>query len=153
MFNNLRRFLSDLAGDRTAAPEAHDERVAAAALLHHVIAVDGVVEPQETDALRAAVAKAFDLTPAEADKLVAAGAEADLQSVDLYSFTSVLKARMDEAGRERVVAMMWDMVYADGAVHEFEDNVLWRVAELLGISGRDRIRLKQAARPKAPGTA
>ena len=31
------------------------------------------------------------------------------------------------------------MVFADGKVTEFEDNVLWRAADLLGISGRDRI--------------
>jgi uncharacterized tellurite resistance protein B-like protein len=34
------------------------------------------------------------------------------------------------------------MVFADGKVTEFEDNVLWRAADLLGISGRDRIELK-----------
>ena len=60
---------------------------------------------------------------------------------------------VDEEGRLRIVEMMWEMVFADGKVTEFEDNVLWRAADLLGISGRDRIELKhavperQAARP------
>ena len=49
---------------------------------------------------------------------------------------------VDEAGRRRIVEMMWEMVFADGKVTEFEDNVLWRAADLLGISGRDRIDLK-----------
>jgi uncharacterized tellurite resistance protein B-like protein len=31
------------------------------------------------------------------------------------------------------------MVYADGEVHEFEDNLVWRIAELLGVQSRDRI--------------
>jgi hypothetical protein len=30
--------------------------------------------------------------------------------------------------------MMWELVYADGQVSEFEDNVVWRAADLLGIS-------------------
>jgi hypothetical protein len=34
------------------------------------------------------------------------------------------------------------MVYADGQVTEFEDNVVWRAADLLGISSRDRIDRK-----------
>jgi uncharacterized tellurite resistance protein B-like protein len=38
--------------------------------------------------------------------------------------------------------MMWELVYADGQVSEFEDNVVWRAAELLGISTRDRVDLK-----------
>ena len=27
--------------------------------------------------------------------------------------------------------MMWELVYADGQVSEFEDNVVWRAADLL----------------------
>jgi uncharacterized tellurite resistance protein B-like protein len=38
--------------------------------------------------------------------------------------------------------MMWELVYADGQVSEFEDNVVWRAADLLGVSARDRIDLK-----------
>jgi len=73
------------------------------------------------------------------------GAPSDT-AVDLYGFTSVLKRRLDEAERERIVSMMWELVYADGKVHEFEDNLIWRVAELLGVSSQARIRLKQAVR-------
>jgi uncharacterized tellurite resistance protein B-like protein len=49
---------------------------------------------------------------------------------------------VDEAGRLRIVEMMWELVYADGQVSEFEDNVVWRAADLLGVSSRDRIDLK-----------
>jgi uncharacterized tellurite resistance protein B-like protein len=50
--------------------------------------------------------------------------------------------QVDEAGRLKIVEMMWEIAYADGAVTEFEDNVVWRAADLLGISSRDRIELK-----------
>jgi uncharacterized tellurite resistance protein B-like protein len=49
---------------------------------------------------------------------------------------------VDEEGRLRMVEMMWELVYADGQVTEFEDNVVWRAADLLGVSSRDRIDLK-----------
>ena len=38
------------------------------------------------------------------------------------------------------------MVYADGDVHEFEDNIVWRVAELLDIDARSRMELKSQVR-------
>jgi uncharacterized tellurite resistance protein B-like protein len=49
---------------------------------------------------------------------------------------------------------MWELVYADGNVTEFEDNVVWRAADLLGVSSRDRVELKHqvAARRPAPAT-
>jgi uncharacterized tellurite resistance protein B-like protein len=37
------------------------------------------------------------------------------------------------------------MVFADGNISEFEDNVMWRVADLLGVSNRDRIELRREA--------
>jgi uncharacterized tellurite resistance protein B-like protein len=36
---------------------------------------------------------------------------------------------------------MWEIAYADGKVDEFESNVIWRAADLLGISSRERIEL------------
>ena len=74
------------------------------------------------------------------------------EAVDLYHFTSVIMRSVNEAGRLRIVEMMWELVYADGQVSEFEDNVVWRAADLLGVSSRDRIDLKHrvAARQPAP---
>jgi len=47
--------------------------------------------------------------------------------------------------------MMWELVYADGQVTEFEDNVVWRASDLLGIAQRDRIDLKRAVADRASG--
>ncbi len=67
----------------------------------------------------------------------------DENAVDLYAFTSVLKRELDEEQRKAVVELMWEMVFADGEVSEFEDNVVWRVAELIGVSTRDRMVIRQ----------
>ncbi|MNL86338.1 Tellurite resistance protein TerB [compost metagenome] len=44
--------------------------------------------------------------------------------------------------------MLWEIVYADGERSEMEDHVIWRIADLLGVSGRDRVlkRREVAAR-------
>jgi uncharacterized tellurite resistance protein B-like protein len=34
-------------------------------------------------------------------------------------------------------------VFADGVVNELEDNMVWRTAELLGVSSRDRMILRK----------
>ena len=58
---------------------------------------------------------------------------------------------VNDEGRLRIVEMMWELVYADGEISEFEDNVVWRAADLLGISSRDRIDLKHRVAEKQPG--
>ena len=152
MISALKRFLTDLTGDPEPKPIGADQgRLAAAALLYHVTAIDGVVGEDESVRLRALLKERFVLGDDDLDDLVAAAENADKQAVDLYGFTSVLKQRLDIAERERLVGMMWELVYADGKVHEFEDNLIWRAAELLGVSSDVRIRLKQAARGHGGG--
>ena len=52
-------------------------------------------------------------------------------------------ARSTKSGRARIIEMMWQIVYADGRRDELEDNLLWRAADLLGVSPRERIELRQ----------
>ena len=150
MLSALRRFLSDMSAGNDRAEVGEDEvQLAAAALLFHVIAVDGMASEDERGQLTALLERRYDLGPDEARSLLKAAEDADAEAVDLYAFTSVLKRRLDEADRERIVEMMWKLVYSDGAVHEFEDNVVWRVAELLAVPSQTRIRLKKAVRGDA----
>ena len=108
-----------------------------------MIAVDGIVEESEKARLRETLAARFDLDAAQTSDLVEAARQRSLESVDLYAFTSVLNRKLDNEGRARIVEMLWEMVYADGTVHEFEDNALWRIAELLNVPSRERIRLRK----------
>jgi uncharacterized tellurite resistance protein B-like protein len=47
---------------------------------------------------------------------------------------------------------MWEIVYADGELHELEDNVVWRVAELIGVDSRERIALRHLVQGQHPET-
>jgi uncharacterized tellurite resistance protein B-like protein len=147
MLDSLRAFLSDLTNSGAKVEVGEDEvRLSAAALMFHVIAVDGVVAPEELALLTDLLKRRFNLDPAETAALIAAAESAEAEAVDLYRFTSVLKQRLDAADRERIIAMLWKLTFADGTLSEFEDNAIWRVAELLGVSTQARIRLKQLAR-------
>ena len=73
--------------------------------------------------------------------MLAEATQAEHEAVDLYHFTRLLNRALDEDGRRRMVEMMWEIVYADGRVTEFESNLIWRAADLLGISSRERIEL------------
>jgi uncharacterized tellurite resistance protein B-like protein len=145
MFESFRRFLSDVAeGDKHPAHFGHDDyRLAAAALLVHTAAIDGNISDLERGKLHAVIKRQFGLDEATTDELVAEATEAEHEAIDLYHFTSVINRSLDEDGRRRVVEMMWEIVYADGRVTEFESNLIWRAADLLGISRHERIALRE----------
>ena len=97
----------------------------------------------ERDKLHAVIKQRFNLDDAATDELVAAATEAEQKAIDLYQFTARLNRSLDKAGRARMVEMMWQIVYADGVVTEFEDNLIWRAADLLGISREERLALRE----------
>jgi len=145
MFEALRRFVSDLAEGETHPNRfaENDYRLAAAALLVHAAAIDGVISDIERERLHAIIKRWFDLDEAATNELLNAATAAEQQAIDLYHFTSLLDRSLDEDGRRRVVEMMWEIVFVDGRVSEFEDNLIWRAADLLGVSTRERVELRQ----------
>jgi uncharacterized tellurite resistance protein B-like protein len=150
MIAAIREFFDRLSNPGVVGDLAEEEvRLAVAALLYHVVAVDGVVSPAERTTLTELLKSHFGLDPQSTTSLVEAAETADEEAVDLYHFTSLLKQRLEVADRERIIEMMWRLVYADGGMHEFEENVVWRVAELLSVSSQVRIRLKLAVRDSA----
>jgi uncharacterized tellurite resistance protein B-like protein len=151
MLNALRDFIGRIAAeDRKPNFDADDYRLALAALLVHCAEIDGGVSPDEREKLGALLAGRFGVAGDELEALLTEAGHAEREAVDLYGFTSVLKRQMSEDERVRVVESLWEIVFADGASHEFEENLVWRVAELLGVSRQDRLARKRAVAEKKP---
>ena len=145
MFNALRDFVRQI-GQKPEVQhyDDNDKRLALAALLVHCTAIDGVVDDVERDRLRVVLTDEFGLTGDELETLVSDAIAADNEAVDLYRFTSVLTRNLTAEDRIHVVEKLWEIVFADGKVHEFEENLVWRVAELLGVARHDRLATKFA---------
>jgi len=145
MFEALTRLFSNAAPAQNFAIEP---QLAVAALLVHLAAVDGVVTDIERATLKGALTDHYGLDENEVDKLIADATRRDAESVDFYRFTSAISSLPDEE-KLGIVRMMWQVVYSDSENHELEDNMVWRIAELIHVSSRDRTVLRnQMARGK-----
>jgi len=154
MFDRFQKFLHSLSldGGRDDRNRHDDPRVAAAALFYHVIDADGIVSESERNQLRTLLQAEYDIHGRELDALMAAGQRADEEAVDLYGFTSILKRNLEASQRLKLIELLWELAYADGERHELEDHIVWRIAELLGVSDRDRIVLRQNVADRTGGT-
>ena len=156
MLNGLRQFIADVVSPHAQGNRAFDDdsyQLAATALLIHVISLDGEPSEVEKRKLHSLIESRFGLDRGTADHLIASATLVEGEAVDLYHFTSVLKRSLDEEGRRQLVGMLWELAYADGDIDECEENVVWRVAELLGVSTRERVTLRQYARDEASSDA
>lgn len=139
-----------------AGPQAetlgHEPRLAVAALLVHLAAVDGAMRPAERTAVKGALQDHYGLGEADVDRLIREAMQRDSEAVDFYRFTSAL-TQLEADERVEIVRMMWQVVFADGRNHELEDNMVWRIAELIGVPARQRTILRnQMSRGSKPET-
>jgi uncharacterized tellurite resistance protein B-like protein len=142
-----------ICGDKRSGPDASDADVAAVALFYHVIGADGVVDEAEAAKLKDHDHPRNMLTAAPSAKvLLQAGEAADRESVDLYSFTSVLNRSLDPEGKVHFIELLWRLAYADGHRHELEDHVVWRISDLMGVSSRERVLARQRALARMPAS-
>jgi uncharacterized tellurite resistance protein B-like protein len=131
-----RRIAERVLGEDQRAKHLREEelQLAAAALLVHASLIDGRADPEERRKLRSLLQARFNLGEDEFDRILGEAEAWEQESVDLYSFTSVLCRELDQEGRQRIVEMLWEIVLADGVLHEYEADLVSRGAELLGVS-------------------
>jgi uncharacterized tellurite resistance protein B-like protein len=155
MIETLRKFFDELTGGakHPGGFDENDYRLASAALLLHAAAIDGKIAEVERNLLRELLQQRFDLDDAATSALIATATAAEHEAIDLYHFTHLLNRLLDDDGRCRIIEMMWQIVFADGRITEFEDNLIWRTADLLGVSSHERIALRRRIARKSKSGA
>jgi uncharacterized tellurite resistance protein B-like protein len=145
LWTKLKDLVEGVESDRSGVKDLRGEelRVAAGALLINAGSIDGRFDPEEKRKVKELLQRRFDLEPNDLRQLFDEAAAEEREAVDLYRFTSVLCRELNQDGRKRIVEMLWEVVMADGVVDEFEANLVWRVAELIGVSTRDRVTLRK----------
>ena len=124
-----------------AALSSNDPKLSVAVLLVHLAAVDGQMKDEERTAIKGALIDHYAMDESAVDKLIKEAALRDAEAVDFYKFTSGL-TQLEMEDRIEIVRMMWMVVFSDKKNHELEDNMVWRIAELIGVSSRDRTILR-----------
>jgi uncharacterized tellurite resistance protein B-like protein len=144
MFGSFKTLIGSLVSD--AGRQNRFEKdclVATAALLIRMACVDGELSEAKRGKLHAVVKSNLGLDDLTSLQLIDDAVVADRSAIDLYHFTRQLSAVLDDEGRRRVVKMMWEVAYGDESVNEVSSNIIWRVADLLGVPSRQRIELRQ----------
>src|SRR5262245_63797893 len=144
MFRSFKDFIASLSSSTGVQRfEAEERQLATAALLARVATVDREMSEARREKICALMKAHFGLEDAAAAQLTHNAIEAAGSAVDLYQFTHQLNAMLDDTGRQCAVKMMWQVVYVDGRVNNFESNIIWRNADILGVSNRQHIDLSR----------
>ena len=126
--------------EETSAARRHsfeERQLAAAALLVEAASMDSHFGAAERATIGDLLRSRFGLSGAEADELLAEAEEAASESVQWQGFTSAVKDGFAPEERIQVIEMLWEVVYADGQLHDYEASLLRRITGLLYVPDRD----------------
>lgn len=129
--------------------EKNDEQLAAAVLMVEVAAHDGEVSRVEREHILHLLEHKMGLSAEEALELFVDAIATQDDSNHILNFTRKIKDHFDEAGREHILELMWEVVFADGEEDPYESNLLRRMAGLLYISDKKNGQIKNKVRTKA----
>ena len=113
----------------------------AAALLTSVASIDSEISEVRRETLHAILRSNFALDDHSTRSLLEEAIAINRNAIDLYRFTRQLNEILDDDDRSHLVQMMWEVAYADGTANDFDKNIIWRAADLLGVSSRRRVEL------------
>jgi len=145
VFSKLKKFISNLEGQTDQENSSDDIQLAAAALMVEAAMIDGAFAKEERIQINDVLYHLFPLESEDIGKLIADAEEKIKHSSELYSFSRILKDKMDYDKRMELIQMLWEIVYSDGVLDDFEANLVRRVSGLLYITDVDNGKARKAA--------
>lgn len=116
--------------------------LATAALLIELARSDFSESPEEIEAIRHLLERRFGLKGEPLDKLIQEAQRRADQAVSLHEFTHRLNRELAEEDKLAIVEMLWRVSHADGRIDKHEEHLVQRIAGLLHVSDRDRVRMR-----------
>ena len=112
-------------------------KLASAALLARAAWLDGKLDTAEEVALNRLMVERFSINETEAKEIIAEATEDVDSGNDIYKYTKVVRNSFDNSERVALMEMLWQLVYSDGELHDFEATLMRRLAGLLYVDDRE----------------
>jgi len=132
MINKLKQMWKQAA----ASPQEkkkHDVSLAVAALMVEVMRMDGHLQSAERSEIILALEKRFGLDQVEIHDLIEHALQEVEQALDLHQFTSVVVKGFSTQQRVDILSELWVVAMADGFVDPYEEQLIRRMADLMGL--------------------
>ena len=109
---------------------------------------DGQIDASELNKIKLSLINIFSEDPKEVDLVLEKAEENKNNSKSLHYYTSFINKNYDDKKKILLIETLWEIVFSDGEVHDFESNLIRRLAGLLYISDVDSGNAKKRALDK-----
>lgn len=136
----MQRFKGGLASDPQQAQDPL--QLATAAVLLEIAHADGDFSPSEDGDIIGFLSGAFALTPESTQELVKEADELRNKTIDHFALTNYIRKNAPLEERINMVKTMWRIVYSDRKLTDYENYLVRKLADLLGLERHVMIEAK-----------
>ena len=127
----------------TVSFEPNELQIAVSKILVRTAKIDDEFHILEEQKILELLTKYFSLNDKDSKNLLELGISEEKSATDLYAYTNTIKKSLELSERKKIIEMMWQIIVTDDNFDPYENNLVWRVAELIGISTRERVQIKK----------
>ena len=95
---------------------------------------DGKIDESELKKIKFSLVNVFDEDAEEVDLVLDEAIKNKNNSKSLHHYTSFINKNFDNEKKLLLIEALWEIVLSDGEIHDFESNLIRRLAGLLYIS-------------------
>ena len=133
MLDSLKNIFKQSKND-TQETNSKDELNLLCGLLLETAQVDGRIDQIEINKISKILIKIFQQDQSEVELELQNSLKKIHEPKSLYSFTSKLNKKFSNKKKDLLIISLWKIILSDGKVHEYESNLIRRLAGLLYIS-------------------
>ena len=109
---------------------------------------DGQVQEIELNKIRSSLVNIFSEDPKEVDLALEEAEKNKNNSKSLHHYTSFINKNFNQEKKILLIETLWEIVISDGEIHDYESNLIRRLAGLLYISDVDSGNARKRALDK-----
>ena len=109
---------------------------------------DGKVDATEINNIKLSLINIFSEDPKEVNLVLEKAEKNKNNSKSLHHYTSLINKSFDDEKKILLIEALWEIVLSDGEIHDFESNLIRRLAGLLYISDVDSGNARKKALSK-----
>ena len=149
MLEKLEGWIKTFSNDETVTPKGdHDWAETLAGLLIEAAMADGVLDQDERASISHALTSQLDLSEEEVTKIIDSAIVAHEDRIEIHSLVRAIRLEADAEARIAIMEMAWMVVLADGQMHEYEAQLMRRLAGLLFVEDVDSGSAAKRARAR-----
>ena len=95
---------------------------------------DGQIDQNELNKIQLSLINIFGEDPKDVDLVIVEALKNKNNSKSLHHYTSFINKNFTEEKKLKLIEVLWEIVLSDGKIHDYESNLLRRLAGLLYIS-------------------